>query len=146
MIEATDYNFNNEPQYLTPEAREDARKARKEVWVKSMSFLSDRNSGLLISNNPNYWGIAVRTMEPSKKKPMDLEIEKIIIKDGGHNVLKKEIFSFHIDGGGYVTKTVRLMNENKKMVEAEIKEIGRAELEELLETLKKSRKIEEGFV
>jgi len=146
MIEATKPNFP-ECQYLTLEAREDARGVRTNVWAESMNFLNGRSSGSLISSNPKYWKITVQEIIPSKEKPVDLEIEGTAISDDIRgNFFKKETFSFHMDNGGYIMKTVRFIDSGGQVNEIEKIEIGKAELTKLLETLRESRRIEEGIV
>ena len=60
MIEVVKPNFQNEPQYLTPEAREDAREIRTKVWAESISILNGKNFKVLIPSNSCYWHITVR--------------------------------------------------------------------------------------
>jgi hypothetical protein len=142
--------FDNHPvgcKYLPPEARKDAQEIMGRVWAEGMSLLGGKTSDSLISTNPNYWKIIVKTVNPSKEKMIDLEVERTIVDDNSHNLFTKEVFSFCTDDGGYVTKTVESMNGEGKMIKiGGLVEVGRAGLIELLETLKLSRRKAEGFI
>ena len=129
---------------LTPEAREDAIKVAKEIWVESMRLLGGKDENVRRDSN----GDAL-ILESKKKldntifEGADLGINRYHYEyENNVTYYKHELYTFYPDHVLKTTRNSSRHNEGKKLaprgLATEKHEANRDELRELLEVVKNS--------
>ncbi|MDO8620885.1 MAG: hypothetical protein Q7R31_01250 [Candidatus Levybacteria bacterium] len=137
--------------FLTPEAREDAMKVAKEIWIKSMRLLGDKDKDVRrdFKDEPLFLE-GKKKLENTWFRGADLGIDRYHFKYDGKVIThsRQELYIFYLDHVVKITRNMQYINEgkNSRGLTIEEHEANRDELINLLDVVQNSTQFKQEVI